>query len=255
MTGVGVDEEILTIGADIYEILTGTTLVNGTIAVDCTASHAAADVITKLVAAQAASGTEAFTFLDSDGDTMLITADVSGVLANAEVLTTDFTNGSVDGTGTFADATQAGVDGTVADAGTTLVAALGTYIALSANTIADANWKYIPQTPFKGVGILPQTLAVTTDLDDGDFEADTIFLDGSVACAITKWTPQLGVTYILQCIDSTADPTVTLSAGMDFNVTGNDTITFPDADDTIVCKMVSATRVVIMSNEGGVTLS
>lgn len=255
MTGVGVDEEILTIGDDIYEILTGTTLVNGTIAVDCTASHAAADVITALVAAQAASGTEPFTFHDGDGDTMVITADVAGTAANATVLTTDFTNGTVDGTGTFADATQAGVDGTVGDAGTTIVGALGVYVAKADNTVADANWKLIPHTQFMGTGAAPQTISVTTDMGETDFLSDTIFLDGSTACAITDWTPTVGVTYVLECIDSTADPVVTLTSGITINSTGNDKMTFPDADDSIVLKMVSATRMVILSNNGSVTLA
>lgn len=255
MTGVGVDEEILTIGDDIYEILTGTTLVNGTIAVDCTASHAAADVITNIVAAQAASGTEAFTFLDSDGDTMTITADVAGVLANAEVLTTDFANGSVDGTGTFGDATQVGVDGTVGESGTTIVAALGLYVCKTANTIADANWKVYPYTQFLGTGAAPQTISVTTDMGETDFLSDTILLDGGVACAITDWTPTVGVTYVLECIDSTADPVVTLTSGITINSTGNDKMTFPDANDSIVLKMVSATRMVILSNNGAVTLA
>jgi hypothetical protein len=255
MTGVGVDGEILTVGDDIYEILTGTTLANGTIAVDCTASHAAADVITNLVAAQVASGTEPFTFLDSDGDTMTITADVAGVLANAEVLTTDFTNGTVDGSGTFADATQAGVDGTVGEAGTTIVGSLGLYVCKATNTISDANWKLFPHEQYMGTGAAPQTISVTTDMGETDFLSNVIFLDGTTACAITDWTPTVGVTYVLECIDSTADPVVTLTSGITINSTGNDKMTFPDADDSIVLKMVSATRMVILSNNGAVTLA
>jgi hypothetical protein len=254
MTGIGVDNEILTIGSDIYEITSGGGLVNGTIEVDCTASHAAADVITNIVAASSGA-TEAFTLLDSDGDTLTITADVRGVLANSETLTTDFTNGTVDGTGTFADATVTGVDGTAGAIGTTIVTAGKLYVAKAANTIADANWRSIPLPTFEGTGAAPQTIDVTTDLGATDFESDVIFLDGSTACVITDWTPTAGRTYILECADSTADPTVQLSAGFTFNVAGNNKLTFPDADDMIVVKCVSGSRCCIISNNGSVTLS
>jgi hypothetical protein len=142
LTGVGVDNEIFTVGADIYEILTGTTLVNGTIAVDCTASHAAADVITNLVAAQVASGTEPFTFSDGAGDTLVVTADAAG--PSTTVFTTDFTNGSVDGTGTLADATTVGVLGTVAEIGTIFFDAAYLYIAKAAATATTVGaWRRI----------------------------------------------------------------------------------------------------------------
>jgi len=247
-SGVTQTGELVTIGSDIYEFDSTGTYAGANIEVDISGGASAAQSVTAL-AAVIGTGTEAITGIDGDGDTVVVTADVKGVAGNLAFSTT-CANGSVD------NATLVGgLDGTVGDAGTTIVGALGVYVAQADNTIADSNWKLFPHTQYKGTGAAPQTVARTLDLDDGDFESDVIFLDGTTACTITKWTPTVGVTYVLECIDSTADPVVTLSSGITINATGNDKMTFPDADDSMVLKMVSATRMVILSNNGSVTLA
>ena len=249
-TGVSVDEDIVTIGTDVYEIndVEGE-ITAGRIWVDL-GDASAAVVVAALVAAVNASATEAVTAVNGDGDTVEIVADVAGVAGNAIVTTTDVTNASW-----AAAVLENGVDGTVGDAATVIVGSLGLYVAKAANTIADANWKLYPFTQYMGTGAAPQTIDKTTDLGETDFLSDTILLDGSTACVITDWTPTVGVTYVLECVDSTADPVVTLTSGITINSTGNDKMTFPDADDSIVLKMVTATRMVILSNNGAVTLA
>jgi len=185
------------------------------------------------------------------GDTLLLKAPVRGVIGNTVITTMTEVGGAND----FPTATlTGGVDGTVGEIGTTIFSATTMYIAKAANTIADANWRAIPLPVFDGTGAAPETISEDRAMGDTDFDSDTIYLDGGVSCALTEWTPTVGRTYILLCTDSSADPTVTLTAGIDFDGS-NDTLTFPDAEDMVVVKMVSASRVVVLSNIGGVTIS
>jgi hypothetical protein len=249
ITGVSVDEDIVTIGDDVYEINdTEGQITAGRIWVDLGDTQAAT-IVAALVAAINASGTEAVTAVNGDGDTVELLADTPGVLANAIVTTTDITNASFP-----AGTMLGGLDGTVAAAGTAIIGSLGLYICKSANTIVLANWKLFPFIQYKGTGAAPETIAATIDMSDTDFLSDTIYLDGSVACVITDWLPTVGVTYTLYCIDSTADPVVNLKSGITVDVAGNDILTFDTVEDTIVIKMVTATRMVILSNDG-VTMS
>jgi hypothetical protein len=184
-------------------------------------------------------------------DACIVTAITAGVVGNA-IATVTVPN---DASNKFTAATLLlGVDGTVGDAGTTIVANGNTYTAKAANTIADANWKKLPQTPFLGTGAGVQTIASVVDLGETDFDSDVVFLDGSVACTITDWTPTPGVVYVLNCTESTTDPVVNLTAGITVDAAGNDILTFDTAEDTIVLKMISAARMVILSNDG-VTMS
>jgi hypothetical protein len=249
-TGVSVDEDIVTIGDDVYEIndVEGE-ITAGRIWVDLGDTQAAT-IVAALVAAVNASGTEAVTAVDGDGTTTVeLLADTPGVLANAIVTTTDISNAS------FPAATMlGGVDGTVGAIGTAIIASTGLYIAKAANTIVLANWKLFPFIQYMGTGASPQTIAASVDMSDTDFLSDTIFLDGSAACVITDWLPTVGVTYTINCIESTNDPVVNLKSGIKVDASDNDILTFDTAEDTIVIKMVTASRMVILSNDG-VTMS
>ena len=99
---------------------------------DCTAANA----ITALVAAEVASGTEPVGFVDGAGDTIDITATVSGVLANAIATTNTMSNA------TFTGAVMAGgIDGTVGVQWEEKIDATYRYECVATNTIADANWR------------------------------------------------------------------------------------------------------------------
>jgi hypothetical protein len=181
-------------------------------------------------------------------DAAIVTNITAGVAGNA--VATVVTDASA-ASNKFTAATQTnGLDGTVGDAGTTIVANGTNYVAKAANTIAGANWKIFPQAPFAGTGVLPQTVTTVIDLGETDFDSDVILLDGSAACTITDWTPTVGVTYIIQCIESTNDPVLNLTTGITFDATGNDIITFGDAEDTVTVKMVTTARMVIINNSG-----
>jgi hypothetical protein len=77
------------------------------------------------------------------GTTIVITAQTFGVLANAIIFTEALTGGTMTGTGTLggSGATVVGVDGTVGAQWDVLIDAAYIYIAVVANTIADANWE------------------------------------------------------------------------------------------------------------------
>jgi hypothetical protein len=77
------------------------------------------------------------------GTTIVITAQTSGVLANAVIFTEALSGGTMSGTGTLGGtgATVVGVDGTVAAQWDVLIDAAYIYIAVVANTIVDANWE------------------------------------------------------------------------------------------------------------------
>lgn len=181
--------------------------------------------------------------------TQKFVAKTAGVAGNAIATTETLANTA------FTDTVMAGgVDGTVGTAGQVILADDLLYVTLSDNTIADNNWRAVPLASFVN-DIGTQTFDEVIALGDTDFESDVIFLDGSVACTITEWTPTVGRTYILECTDSTADPSVTLTSGITINPAGNDKMTFPDAGDIMVLKCVSATRMVILNNYGSVTLA
>jgi hypothetical protein len=92
--------------------------------------------VTAIVAAVTASGTSGVSAADGAGDTIDLTADISGTAANALATTETMSNGS------FAAATlEGGVAGTVGDQWACFVDASYLYVAIDANTIVDANWR------------------------------------------------------------------------------------------------------------------
>jgi hypothetical protein len=96
---------------------------------------------------------------------------------------------------------------------------------------------------------------VSQDLSDTDVGSVYVELDGStVAAGLINWTPTVGKQYVIWCSDSTNDCGIVLSSGITYDGT-NDTATFADADDTLIVYCVSATRLVIVENIGGVTFS
>lgn len=132
--GVVADGETVTIGADVYEFDADSSVTEGNIAVDISGGATAPDAVTALVAASA-SGTELVTLADGAGDTVTVTADVRGVLANAIATTETCTNGS------FGAATLAGgVDGTVCTAGTIFAGDTKLYVAKADCTISSSNF-------------------------------------------------------------------------------------------------------------------
>jgi hypothetical protein len=115
----------------VTNIFDAATLGTTTAGADCTAANA----ITAIVAAEVASGTEPVTFADGAGDTVTVTANVSGVLANAIATTETMANGA------FGAVTlEGGVDGTVGVLGETVGDTSYIYRCTATNTIVDANW-------------------------------------------------------------------------------------------------------------------
>jgi len=137
-SGTVSDGEVVVIGDDTYEFDTDASVTEGNILVDVSGGATASDAVTALVAAITASATEPVSGADGDGDTVVITADVKGTAANSIATTTDAANGS------WAEATlTGGIDGTVGVQWEIAVDASYLYIAVAANTIADANWRRI----------------------------------------------------------------------------------------------------------------
>jgi hypothetical protein len=100
-----------------------------------------------------------------------------------------------------------------------------------------------------------QSIDDDLDLADGDFFGTTILLDGDGTCDISNWTPTVGREYTLFCIDSTTDPTVTLTSGITINAAGNDIMTFAAAEDNITLVCVSPTLMIIKGTQVNVSLS
>jgi hypothetical protein len=103
---------------------------------DCTAANADG-IIIAAVNAQDTSGVAAS---QGAGTSVLFTADAGGVAGNAIVV------GKVMANASFAAAAvllSGGVNGTVGVAGAVLVDASYLYVAIAANTLADANWRRI----------------------------------------------------------------------------------------------------------------
>lgn len=103
--------------------------------VDCTAANA----VTAIVAATG--GTEPVTLADGAGETVTVTADVKGKLANS-IATTQKTEKC-----TFAKATlEGGIDGTVASEGEIVFDGTKMYISASASTVSESAWRSVNTT-------------------------------------------------------------------------------------------------------------
>lgn len=109
----------------------GATLALGT---DCPA----ADAVTALVAAIVASDTQGVGAADGTGDTVVLTADTAGALANSIATTETMANGA------FGKATlTGGVDGTVASGTKFMMDETYLYVCVDGNTVAENNWRRI----------------------------------------------------------------------------------------------------------------
>ena len=137
-TDVVSDGETVTIGNDVYEFDTDTSITEGNILVDVSTGATAADAVTALVAAITTNGTEPITATDGAGNTIDIVANVKGVLANSIGTTTDCVNGS------FGAANlEGGINGLVALVNEIAIDSSYLYYAIAANTVSDNNWRRI----------------------------------------------------------------------------------------------------------------
>lgn len=115
-------------------VFSGATMSNG-------ADSSAADAVTALVAAITAHDTQGVGAADGAGDTAVFTADIKGTSGNAITCTENMANATFDA-GTLGT-TTAGVDGTVGTQWQIYADASYLYVAIAANTIADANWRRV----------------------------------------------------------------------------------------------------------------
>lgn len=126
--------ETFTAGTNVFDAATlGTT----TAGVDCVAANA----VTALVTSVTANDTAGVGAADGAGDTVVLTADTKGVAGNSIATTEAMANGAFDAA--TLGTTTAGVDGTTGDQWDILVDASYLYVAVAAQTIADANWRRI----------------------------------------------------------------------------------------------------------------
>jgi len=101
---------------------------------DCSAANA----VTALVAAITASDTQGVGAADGAGDTVVLTADTAGTLANGIATTETMANGA------FGRATLAGgVNGTVATGSKFMMDDTYLYVCLDGNTVSEKNWRRI----------------------------------------------------------------------------------------------------------------
>lgn len=101
---------------------------------------AAADAVTALVNAITDNDTQGVSAADGAGDTVVLTADVGGVIGNAIIIGTTLARG------TFTDDAvklSGGVDGTVGSEGEPLIDSQYLYICAADNTINGKNWHRI----------------------------------------------------------------------------------------------------------------
>jgi len=109
------------------------TLISGT---DCSAANA----ITALVSAITALDTQGVGAADGAGDTVVLTADVAGVVGNAIIIGETLANGSFTAGATVL---SGGVNGTVGAMMESKVDASYLYRCIADNTISGANWRRI----------------------------------------------------------------------------------------------------------------
>jgi hypothetical protein len=125
--------ETFTAASNIFDAVTlGTT----TAGVDCTA----ADAVTALVTAITASDTQGVGAADGNGDTVVLTADTKGDVANDIATTVTMAHGAF-GAGTLKN----GVDGTVASIVGQILYYDSSYVyfIVAPNTVSDINWRRI----------------------------------------------------------------------------------------------------------------
>jgi len=97
-------------------------------------------------------------------------------------------------------------------------------------------------------------LEVSTPEEDGVIDATAqVFILGT-GVDLTGFTPAAGKLYFFYCTDSTADATVTMSAGATWEGT-NDTIAFTTDGSGVLVIGISATRVIVISTIDTVSYS
>jgi len=122
--------ETFTAGTNIFA---GVTLASGA---DCSAANA----VTAFVAKVAASDTQGVGAVAGAGTTVVLTADVAGIIGNDIQLDVDMANA------TFSEGSSemsGGIDGTVAVGTKFLMDSSYLYVCLAGNTTADDNWRRV----------------------------------------------------------------------------------------------------------------
>jgi len=104
------------------------------------ADCSAADAVTALVAAIIDSDTQGVGAVDGDGNTVVLTADVGGVITNAIEIAEDMANGTF---GEDVGFLSGGEDGTVGIKGVALMDASFLYICKADNDVTGKNWHRI----------------------------------------------------------------------------------------------------------------
>lgn len=137
-SGAVSDGDTVTIGADVYEFDTDSSVTSGNIAVDVSGGATAPAAVTALAAAITASDTQGVGGVDGAGDTVDLTADVKGAAGNL-ALAKSGTNIAVSGA-----TLTGGVDATVAEQGAIRADATNIYVAIADCTIVDTGkWKKV----------------------------------------------------------------------------------------------------------------
>lgn len=122
--------ETFTAGTNIFAAVT---LGSGA---DCSAANA----ITALVSAITTHDTAGVGAVDGAGDTVVLTADIAGVIGNAISIAETLVNGSFAGAATKL---SGGIDGTVAAGTKFLMDASYLYVCLAGNTTSQTNWRRV----------------------------------------------------------------------------------------------------------------
>jgi hypothetical protein len=137
-SGVVSDGDTVTIGADVYEFDTDSSVAAGNIAVDVSGGVTAAQAVTALALAITTSDTQEIGGVDGAGDTVDLTSEVKGTVGN-KALAKSGTNITVSGA-----ALTGGVNGTPCKTGDIKFDATNIYIALADGTTADSGkWKKV----------------------------------------------------------------------------------------------------------------
>jgi hypothetical protein len=112
----------------------------GAVTLGAGADCSATDAVAAIVDAITVSDTQGVNATNGDGDTVVLKADVAGVVGNAITLETTMANASFTGD---TDTLSGGINGTVAASTKIMVDETYLYICSGGNTTADANWRRI----------------------------------------------------------------------------------------------------------------
>ena len=82
-----------------------------------------------------------------------------------------------------------------------------------------------------------------------------IQMSNTAASTVTLSNPQIGQTIILEQTGSGVENHAVTLSGVTIDATGNNVATTNAIDESLVLMVISATRLIIVSNNGGVALS